>query len=326
MNLQHQKTSKIFAGALVVVAVLWCASSAATEQQAASGFSFEERMITNRDGMQLHTVYMRPEQPAAGAPIIFWLHGLGQHTLRDKPIMEYMAHHGIASVGFDARGHGKSDGPRGYIESKDTWIADLEDVYSYYESVVGKQLFLLAHSAGTLIIMRYLQQQERLMPITAAFVSAPVVRLNAKKFVWYQYPVVRAINAVNPLFTIAHAKQDADALLYTKDLSMIAADKQDPYILGHVNIHSLEVFFGHLDSDFKNIHMITTPLHIFLAGDDFLLDNAGTNRLYSHLPDELEKSIELFEGMRHTLFRDLEREQVFQKIVEHIQHHQAVCC
>jgi acylglycerol lipase len=294
------------------IALHFCVQAADSEL----GYTFEERMIENREGMQLHTTYMRPHNALPSEPVILWLHGLGQHTLRDKAVMEYMARHGIASVGFDARGHGKSEGYRGYVESKDVWVADLEDVYAYYKSVLGSTIILVGHSAGTFIIMRYIQQHERSIPVTAAILSAPVLDVNKEKYTWYKYAVAGPVAYLFPYLNIPHEKSDKDALLFTKDQAMIEADKQDPYVLMHANIHTLVMIFWTFAEYFDNSQRMNVPTHIFTAGDEFMIDNEATERFYTHLPDELEKSYKKFEGMRHTLFRDVERDQVFDRMIE----------
>jgi alpha-beta hydrolase superfamily lysophospholipase len=63
---------------------------------------------------------------------VVWVHGLGEYAGRYADYAKYLSTYGIASVGYDRRGHGRSGGKRGHSPS--------------YEALQEEVMYLLAHT------------------------------------------------------------------------------------------------------------------------------------------------------------------------------------
>ncbi len=81
--------------------------------------------------------------PSPDAPFVVLAHGITvDHTegrTDERPglfdgLVEKLARHGLATLRFDFRGHGKSDGVDGFV-SIDSAVADMRTVVAYIESV-----------------------------------------------------------------------------------------------------------------------------------------------------------------------------------------------
>jgi len=102
--------------------------------------------ITARDGAQLYWC-----EWGEGAPILF-LNSLGLSTRMWDYQMDAFAECGFRCIGFDRRGHGRSDQPaRGY--DHDTFA---DDVASLIEALDLSTLTLIGHSMAGGEIVRYL--------------------------------------------------------------------------------------------------------------------------------------------------------------------------
>lgn len=113
-----------------------------------------------------------PETTMKAAIVI--IHGGGDHSGRFKNHVDHLVPQGYGIFIFDLRGHGKSPGKRGHINS---WDEYRQDVSAYIDRVHGKfpdfPLFLFGHSMGACIVLDYcLRKQQH---ISGVIVTSPAI-------------------------------------------------------------------------------------------------------------------------------------------------------
>ena len=79
----------------------------------------EESGVFAADGTRLHARFRGPEQPEAVVAIV---HGYGEHAGRYDHFATALERCGIASVGVDLRGHGRSEGRCAHIDSFEDYL------------------------------------------------------------------------------------------------------------------------------------------------------------------------------------------------------------
>ena len=115
--------------------------------------NYEKFVLTADDG---HTIHVQAWKPA-GEPVgvIQLLHGLGEHIRRYERFARAAVERGYAVFGHDHRGHGLSEGERGYFADENGWHKVVEDVRVVTDNIrethVSKPVFLVAHSMGSFI-------------------------------------------------------------------------------------------------------------------------------------------------------------------------------
>jgi alpha-beta hydrolase superfamily lysophospholipase len=115
--------------------------------------SREHTVLQADDGHRIHLQSWAP----AGEPIgaIQLLHGLGEHIGRYDRFAGAALGRGYVVYGHDHRGHGLSEGERGFFDEEDGWYKVVEDVRVVNEHVSGnhpaKPVIMLAHSMGSFI-------------------------------------------------------------------------------------------------------------------------------------------------------------------------------
>lgn len=109
--------------------------------------------LTSFDGLKLQL----REWPVAGAACgtVLIAHGLGEHIGRYAHVAAYLNALGWAVAGYDQRGHGRSDGPRGRLSSADDLLIDLAQVIDAVRAAHPGPLVLLGHSMGGLLAARF---------------------------------------------------------------------------------------------------------------------------------------------------------------------------
>lgn len=108
---------------------------------------------------QLFAQSWLPDGPAKAAIVI--VHGFGEHSGRYSHVVDYLLLKNYALYSYDHRGHGRSPGQRGHINSWAEYRTDLERFVAYVQSQTKLPLFIFAHSMGALIALEYLLAQPK---------------------------------------------------------------------------------------------------------------------------------------------------------------------
>jgi alpha-beta hydrolase superfamily lysophospholipase len=120
----------------------------------------EEIILTADDGHAIHLQAWTPAGDAVGA--IQLLHGLGEHIMRYERFAKSAVDRGYMVCGHDHRGHGVSNGERGYFTDENGWekiVEDVRVVNDHMRSTCGsKPVFQLAHSMGSFIGQTFAMQ------------------------------------------------------------------------------------------------------------------------------------------------------------------------
>src|SRR5512136_2894141 len=130
--------------------------------------------IKTRDGLRLLGLQWKPAGKARG--VVCLVHGIGEHVGRYAHVAAAMNDAGYAMLGFDQRGHGRSEGPRGFTPSFDTFLDDLDvQLDEARRRHPGQPVFLYGQSMGGNLVLYYsLRRKPSLAGVVA---SSPQIRL-----------------------------------------------------------------------------------------------------------------------------------------------------
>ena len=109
----------------------------------------------SKDGLDIFAQAWGPDvvQPRAVACLV---HGLGEHSSRYAHVAEALSKEGVILFGADLRGHGKSGGARGHINSIEDFMQDIDLLFEQARSrYTGLPLFLYGHSLGGILVLHY---------------------------------------------------------------------------------------------------------------------------------------------------------------------------
>lgn len=81
--------------------------------------------IQDKKAIKLAT-YRFPAEDAKA--VVVFLHTVGNHIGVSAHLAQFLAKHGFTTVGFDLRGHGRSEGERCYV---DNWREVLKDATNF---------------------------------------------------------------------------------------------------------------------------------------------------------------------------------------------------
>ena len=135
--------------------------------------NYEESCTKSGDGVALYVQAWKPENPQKK---LFICHGYAEHGKRYDEFAHHCAQEGIETWTVDLRGHGKSEGARGFVDDFNHYLDDVQTLIDDNKSELP--CFLLGHSLGGLICLNY--AQERGEGLSGLLISNPYLGLAMK--------------------------------------------------------------------------------------------------------------------------------------------------
>jgi alpha-beta hydrolase superfamily lysophospholipase len=136
--------------------------------------TYIEETVTATDGLRLYRP--APARTSTRPREILIRHGFGEHSGRYGALTDHLVGHGYSVTAYDHRGHGLSDGLPGHVESFAEYDEDLAKLISSVRSrSQTKSLFLIGHSMGGLIALRYAARKNG--TLSGAVISAPLIEV-----------------------------------------------------------------------------------------------------------------------------------------------------
>src|SRR5574341_2402102 len=152
-----------------------------------------EHVFTTWDGSELlYRAWLAPE-PANKALVLF--HRGHEHSGRFQDFVEALALEDVSVFAWDARGHGRSPGERGYAPSLGCLIKDVDKFVGHISREHGvalENMVVLGHSVGAVLVSAWVHDYAP--PIRALVLATPAVRV--KLYVPLAIPGLRLLKAL----------------------------------------------------------------------------------------------------------------------------------
>jgi alpha-beta hydrolase superfamily lysophospholipase len=233
--------------------------------------------------------------------VVVIAHGLVEHSGRYEHVAARLVDEGYAVYALDHRGHGRSEGPRALIDRLDNAVTDLDRLIVQAGSEYpGVPLFLLGHSAGGTISIRYaITHQERLAglvlsgPLAALEAASPVTRLLA-----------RLLSATVPRLGLL----GVDAKAVSRDPEVVTSYETDPLVHhDKVPARTIAELAAAVESFPKEAAAIAVPTLIMYGSGDYVVPPAGSMMLNDRIGAS-DKTLKTYDGLYHEIFNEPERD------------------
>ena len=247
--------------------------------------------------------------------LVYLVHGLGEHTGRYAHVAETLNDSGYHLIGFDLRGHGLSEGPRGHTPEYDFLLDDIDSFIASSQQKFDFNLskFLYGHSLGGNLVLNYgLQHRQNFSGI---IVTSPLLKTafdppKAKLF------VAKFLSQIMPKLTL---RSGLETQAISRDQAIVDAYVNDPYVHD-----KLSTKLGHdmLERGIYALEHATEwqqPL-LLMHGTTDRLSSAPASQEFSKTAGE-NVDLVLWEENYHELHNDLEKEKVLQTMVEWLHQH-----
>jgi len=250
--------------------------------------------------------------PVANASTTFAVvHGLGEHSGRYERFARGMAPFGMATYALDLRGHGKSDGPRGHIDSWNQWVDDTAAFVAHVQSQTKTgEVVPLGHSFGGVVMLSTVRSRKLTGDIRRFVLSSPALKLKASVPAW-KTSAARLMSRIAPRLALDN---EVDASTVSRIPEIVSAYVSDPLVHRKISSRLYAEWRRAADENLQHAAEIPLPFLILAGTDDRLIDPAGSQDLHARTPGKSE--LKMLEGRYHEPFNDLGSDDVFAAIAE----------
>lgn len=239
-------------------------------------------------------------------------HGAAEHGGRYARLARELVPRGFPVWAIDHRGHGRSEGPRAFVDRLAHAVADLDRLVDRVTAAdPGRPVFLLGHSMGGAIALLYaLAYQERLagMVLSAPAASdagAPA----ALRFADRVLQAGRILSAVAPRLGLLELDPDD----ISRDADEVRAYREDPLVtLGKLPARTVGELGHAIRTRFaRDLGAITLPMLLVHGTADRLVPPVASERVRDRV-GSADVTLLQYPEHRHELFNELpeDRERV----------------
>ncbi len=271
-----------------------------------------EGTFQGQQGTALYYQGWRPEgTPKATLAIV---HGFGEHSGRYGHVVDWYVPRGYNVFAFDLRGHGRSPGKRGHVDS----FAQVHDDISTFldlarQAAPERPLFLVGHSMGGLIVLHFVLHRPK--GLTGVVASGPL--LSPPEVPPLLWTVSKILSALAPRLTV---REGLDATAISRDPAVVDAYVHDPLVHGQVTARLATEMGSAIDWTQAHASELDLPLLIVHGTADRLCPADASKTFFENVRYPDKKRIE-YPGYYHEVFNEPGKEQVFQDMERWFEQH-----
>lgn len=298
--------------------------------------------FTTPDGQGLYAVKWEPEPGTEMKAIVQIIHGMAEHIGRYKRFAEALTQAGFVVFGHDLRGHGQTDPDQApvYFHDQNGWDKVIEDIHLLHhlihEEYPTLPLFLFGHSMGSFLSKCYIQHFAKDLAGVILSGTGFMSKWENRLAVWVAERDVRKYGAKELSRTLAPRVQKS----YNKSFQPVRTESdwlsrdpkevdkfvQDPFCGKELTTgfyRDLLKGMGQMDDPNKCADIPSDLPIVLVSGDQDPVGGFGksihktrANYLKAGLT---EVEVILYEGARHELLNETNREEVTKDLLAWLQ-------
>lgn len=263
--------------------------------------NFEELYIRAYDRLSLYVKMWLPREHPVG--VIILIHGLGEHINRYNHWSKRFNNDDWAVVGFDLRGHGHSDGKRGYGNYQ-SHLNDIDSIFALVRERFGSiPTVLYGHSMGGNLALGY--EIFRKPDIQRLVVTSPWLKLV------FPPPTLleMASKLIARLFPRLSVSNGLSYRYISRDKSVCDDYRRDPLVHDRITISAFLQMQEWASVILKNKHKINVPLLLLHGKDDKITSWKGSYQLAVETSENTK--FKLWDNCFHELHNELNKDEVY---------------
>lgn len=259
------------------------------------------------DGIRLELERFPP--PPAPRGCILIVHGLGEHRGRYTALAADLAAAGWQVVGYDQRGHGKSDGARGALRQADDLLGDLGGVIDAVRSAAPGPLILLGHSLGGAVAARFVAEglaaapAPWFRPLDGLVLSSPALDPGMSAA---QKVLLAVLGPLAPNLAVHNGLRPE---WICRDPAVVRAYRDDPLVHDRVTPRLVRFLLDAGAEVLQQAAQWRLPTLLLYAGSDRCVSPRGSAAFAAAAPESVVRT-QAFPALYHEIFNEPERGEV----------------
>ena len=260
-----------------------------------------ESEFVSHDGTRLF-YRMWPATGAAAKGAIILLHRGHEHSGRVAHLATELGFDDFAFYAWDARGHGRSPGERGYSPSFAASAHDLDCFVRHVSETSGtavEDIAVIAQSVGAVLATTWVHDYAP--PIRALVLASPA--FSVKLYVPFAKEGIALWERLKGTFFV---NSYVKARFLTHDPERIASYESDPLITRPIASNILLQLYEAAARVVGDARAITVPTQLLISGSDWVVRHAPQHRFYENLGSRI-KERHVLAGFYHDTLGERDR-------------------
>jgi alpha-beta hydrolase superfamily lysophospholipase len=256
-----------------------------------------------KDGLEIFAQAWEPTVIQSKA-VVCHVHGLGEHSSRYAHVAEALGKEGFIFLTYDLRGHGRSDGTRGHINSIEEFMQDIDLLLEQAKTrYPGLPVFLYGHSLGGIQVLHYGLTRK---PEVKGVIATGAGLKTALEQQTMKLLAVKVLGVLTPNTSIVSGL-DVNAL--SRDQSVVQAYIQDTLVHDKATLGFGKNMLGVVHWTLKNAGKFSLPLLLLHGKEDAIAFPSSSMEFAASLKEKC--TLVLWEGAYHELHNEPEKDEVF---------------
>ncbi len=270
-----------------------------------------ESTFQGANELELYYQSWHPQDLAKAVLVI--AHGHGAHSGIFTRMVEYLVENNYIVYSFDLRGHGRSPGQRGYINS---WAEYRADLTAFLKLVSTKEaklpLFLIGQSMGGTIALDYALRESK--QLQGLIIISPALGLGIAPWKLFMGKI---LSRVWPHFAL---DAGIDISTASRDPKVVVANTQDPLRHHQGTARLATELLKTIDWVNAHADQIQVPLLMLHGGAD-RVTLPECSRIFFARSTIADKELKEYPDSYHELHNDLNYQEVLADINDWLKRH-----
>ena len=263
-----------------------------------------ESRFTGCKGLNLYYQCWLPQ--ADPKAILLVVHGWAEHSGRYINLVNHFVPKGYAIFALDQRGHGKSEGVRGYVERFSDYLDDLKTFIQIVKNeYADKYIFLVGHSMGATVATAYTATGTNQQDLAGLILSGVGIK-PGQSLSSALIPLARLMSILTPKMGVMVLEASA----ICQDQVVVDAYINDPLVYrGKITCRFGAEVLATVRKLPSEIPQINLPILIMHGTADRLCNPEGSQVLYDTVGSN-DRTLKLYDGFYHEVFNEPGHKQV----------------